>query len=180
MAYNVFESTNMGSTRYAERILDCVADVDIENGTFGYLNGLIEGRNDLYNFVAGVKAGEKVVVADQPAWTEDTSRRTNQRKDKFVIEAGVPFRVRIVKVTDNFSTAVEGFTPATRDAAAPDKWVTIDEATGKLVVADAPVDGAAMNAKIEKTRILGGMLNTPVRNYGYTRKMYDVRVESMA
>mgnify|MGYP003291305789 CR=1 FL=1 len=180
MAYNVFESTNMGSTRYAERILDCVADVDIENGTFGYLNGLIEGRNDLYNFVAGVKAGEKVVVADQPAWTEDTSRRTNQRKDKFVIEAGVPFRVRIVKVTDNFSTAVEGFTPATRDAAAPDKWVTIDEATGKLVVADAPVDGAVMNAKIEKTRILGGMLTTPVRNYGYTRKMYDLRVESMA
>lgn len=180
MAYNVFESTNMGSTRYAERILDCVADVDIENGTFGYLNGLVEGRNDLYNFVAGVKAGEKVVVADQPAWTEDTSRRTNQRKDKFVIEAGTSFRVRIVKVTDNFSTAVEGFTPATRDAAAPDKWVTIDEATGKLVVADAPVDGAVMNAKIEKTRILGGMLTTPVRNYGYTRKMYDLRVESMA
>lgn len=180
MPYNVFESTNMGSTRYAERILDCVADVDVENGTFGYLNGLIEGRNDLYNFVAGTKAGEKVVVADQPAWTEDTSRRTNQRKDKFVIEAGTPFRVRIVKVTDNFSTAIEGFTVETREAAAAEKYATIDAATGKLVVADAPVDGAIMNAKIEKTRMLGGVLNTPVRNYGYARKMYDLRVESMA
>lgn len=180
MAYNVFESTNMGSTKYAERILDCVADVDIENGTFGYLNGLIKGQNDLYKFVVGTKKGEKVVVVDQPVWTEDTSRRTNQRKDKFIIAKGTPFRVRVVKVTDNFSIAVEGFTAETMEAAAAGKWVTIDETTGKLVVADAAVEGAVMNGKIEKTRILGGILNTPVRNYGYSRKMYDIRVESMA
>ena len=178
--YNVFESTNMGSTRYAEPILDVVADVDVENGTFGYLDGLIEGRADLYNFVVGYKAGEKVVVADQPAWTEDTCRRTNQRKDKFIIKAGTPFRVRVVKVTDKFSTAVEGFTVETRENADVEKFATIDAATGKLVVADAPVDGAIMNAKIEKVRILGGLIETAVRNYGYTRKMYDLRVESMA
>ena len=44
MTYNVFESTNMGSTRYAERILDCVADVDVENGT---LVELISARTSL-------------------------------------------------------------------------------------------------------------------------------------
>ena len=85
-----------------------------------------------------------------------------------------------MKVTDNFSTAIEGFTVETREAAAAEKYATIDAATGKLVVADAPDDGAIMNAKIEKTRMLGGVLNTPVRNYGYARKMYDLRVESMA
>lgn len=178
--YNVFESTNMGSTKYAERIFDAVADVDVENGTFGYLDGLAEGHDVMYNFVAGTKAGAVVVVVDQPAWSVDESRRTNQRKDKFVIEAGVPFRVRVVKVTDEFSTAIEGFAPASRENAAKDKYVTIDATTGKLVVADAPVEGAIMNAKIMRTRMLGGMIETKVRNYGYTRKMYDVKVESMA
>ena len=33
----VFESTNMKSSRFAERIFDAVAEEDIENGTFGYL-----------------------------------------------------------------------------------------------------------------------------------------------
>lgn len=180
MAYNVFESTNMGSTRYAEPIFDCVAESDVENGTFGYLNGLAEGQNDLYNFAAGTKKGEKVLVVDQPCWDADTSRRVNQRKDKFIIKAGTPFRVRVVKVTDRFSTAIEGFTKATKGDAAVDKYATIDASTGKLVVAAAPVADSAMNVKIEKVRVLGGLITTDVRNYGYTRKMYDCRVESMA
>ena len=86
--YTVFESVNMGSTHYAERIFDAVADVDVENGTFGYLDGLADGETNVYNFKAGTKAGEKIVVADNPAWSEDSSRTVNQRKDKYVIPAG--------------------------------------------------------------------------------------------
>lgn len=178
--YNVFESTNMASTHYAERIFDAVCDVDVENGTFGYLEGLADGESHIYNFKAGTKKGAFVVVADQPAWTEDTSRKTNQRKDKFVIEAGVPFRVRVVKVRDEFATAVEGFTPDTRDVADAEKYVTIDATTGKLVVADAPVDGAVMNGKIMRTRVIGSIVTTAVRDYGYSRKMYEVKVETLA
>lgn len=178
--YNVFESTNMASTHYAERIFDAVCDVNVENGTFGYLDGLAENESHIYKFVAGSKKGSFVVVADQPAWTEDTSRKTNQRKDKFVIEAGTPFRVRVVKVRDEFATAVEGFTSDTRANAAVDKYVTIDANTGKLVVADAPVDDAVMNGKIMRTRIMGSTIVTGVRDYGYSRKMYEVKVESLA
>ena len=178
--YNVFESTNMATSHYAERIFDAVCDVDVENGTFGYLDGLAENESHIYKFVAGTKKGEFVVVADQPVWTEDTSRMTNQRKDKFVIEAGTPFRVRVVKVRDEFATAIEGFSPATRANADVNKYVTIDAATGKLVVADAPVDGAVMNAKIMRTRMIGSVLVTGVRDYGYSRKMYEVKVESLA
>ena len=31
----VVDSVNMASTKYAERIFDCVADVYLDNGTFG-------------------------------------------------------------------------------------------------------------------------------------------------
>ena len=51
MAYTVFESTNMASTKYAERIFDAVSTEDIENGTFGYLDGLADGEDVTYNFV---------------------------------------------------------------------------------------------------------------------------------
>lgn len=178
--YNVFESTNMASTHYAERIFDAVADVDVENGTFGYLENLADGYSHIYNFKAGTKEGAFVVVADQPVWTEDTCRRTNQRKDKFVIEAGTPFRVRVIKKNDEFAIAAEGFTPDTRENADADKYVTIDAATGKLVVADAAVEGSAMNGKIMRTRMMGSTLVTGIREYGYSRKMYEVKVEALA
>lgn len=178
--YNVFESTNMASTHYAERIFDAVCDVEVENGTFGYLDELADGYSHIYNFKAGTKEGSFVVVVDQPVWDEDTCRRTNQRKDKFVIPAGTPFRVRTVKERDEFATAVEGFTAETRENADAGKYVTIDAATGKLVVADSPVDGSVMNAKIMRTRMIGSTLVTGVRNYGYSRKMYEIKVESLA
>ena len=177
--YTVFESTNMASTKYAERIFDAIADVDVENGTFGYLDGLAEGESVTYNFKAGTKAGEAVVVADQPAWDEDTCRKTNQRKDKFVIPAGTRFRVRVVKKLDEFAVSAEGFTPATRANADVDKYLTID-ATGKLVVANSATEGAAMNAKIMRKRVMGGVISTNAHNYGYSRIMYEVKVESLA
>lgn len=178
--YTVFESTNMASTKYAERIFDAVADVDVENGTFGYLDGLAEGEDVIYNFKAGTKEGEAVVVADQPAWTEDTCRRTNQRKDKFVIEAGTPFRVRVVKKNDEFAISAEGFTSATKEKAAAKKFVTIDASTGKLVVADAPTEDAVMNAEIMRKRVLGGLITTAAHKYGYSRDMYEVKVKALA
>lgn len=178
--YNVVESTNMATTHYAERILDAIADFDVENGTFGYLEDLADDYSHVYNFKAGTKDGAFVVMADQPAWDEDTCRRTNQRKDKFIIEAGTPFRVRVVKERDEFATAIDGFTPATRENAAADKYVTIDATTGKLVVADAPVDDAAMNGKIMRTRVMGSVITTAVRDYGYSRKMYEIKVETLA
>ena len=178
--YNVFESTNMASTHYAERIFDAVCDVDVENGTFGYLEELADGHSHIYNFKAGTKEGAFVVVVDQPVWSEDTCRRTNQRKDKFVVEAGVPFRVRVVKERDEFAVAAEGFTAETRENAAAGKYVSVDASTGKLVVAEAPVEGAVMCGKIMRTRVMGGIVETAVRDYGYSRKMYEVKVESLA
>jgi len=179
MEYGVFESTNMLSTKGAARIFDVVADIDIENGTFGYLGSLEGGESDAYKFVPGYADGETVVVADQPAWDYDTSKTNNQRKDKFIISAGTRFRVREVKKNDKFAVNAVCLTPATRGDAAVDKFLTIDGTTGKLVVNGTATAGAVMNAVIEKKRIRGNTLVTPASVYGYSREMYVCRVKTL-
>lgn len=182
--YTVFDSTNMASTKYAERILDAVATTDIENGTFGYLNGLADGETVVYNFVKGYKAGEQVVVADNPAWDEDTSLTSNQRRDKYIIPAGTKFRVRVLKKGDNFGISIEGITTASQENADVGAFLTIDSTTGKLVAAEATaVSGSSspvMEAVIESKRNVGGVVKTTAHNYGYTRVMYEAKVKVLA
>lgn len=178
MANNVHavcETTNLRAVHYAERIWDAVANVDIDNGTLGYLDGLSVEGGVIYNFKTGTSEGKAVVLAHNPEWTEDTSCRLNQRKDKFFIPKETPFRAYTLKEGDEFSLSIEGFsgTPEV------DKYVSIN-ADGKLEVADAPVDGAVMVGKIMRKRQIGSTLVTDVRSYGYSRMMYTVKVESLA
>ena len=170
----VCETTNLRAVHYAERIWDAVSDVDIDNGTLGYL----EDKNDggvIYDFKAGTKEGASVVLVHMPEWTEDTSRMTNQRKDKFVNVAGIPFRAFTLAEGDEFALSSEGFVGTPEIG----KYVSID-ANGKLAVADAPIDGAAMVGKIMRKRQIGSTLVTGVRTYGYARMMYTVKVETLA
>lgn len=183
--YTVFESTNMGSTKYAERIFDAVAEKDIENGTFGYLDGLADGESVIYKFVEGFKAGEPVVVVDNPAWKEDESKITNQRRDQYINEAGVPFRVRVVKKLDEFAITIEGITNGTRSAvtsvtdfAENPVYVTID-ATGKLVAATSKTADAAFEAQVMRKRMVGAVVSTPLRNYGYANGIYEAKVTAL-
>lgn len=178
--YTVFESTNMGSTHYAERIFDAVAEVDIENGTFGYLGDQEKEGSHIYKFVKGAQAGKPVVVVDQPAWTEDESKITNQRKDQFIIKAGTPFRVRVVKVNDEFGITIEGVTTASQDKMKIGAFLTIDDTTGKLVAANATTADAVMEAKVERKRTVGGTLVTSAHNYGYANVMYNARITTLA
>ena len=171
----VCETTNLRAVHYAERIWDAVCGTDIDNGTIGYLDGQAEEGGVIYNFVKGTKKGTSPVLVHNPEWTEDTSNRLNQRKDKFFIPANVPFRAFTLAEGDEFALSTEGFvgTPEI------DKYVSID-GNGKLAVADAPVDGAAMVGKIMRKRQIGSTLVTKVREYGYERMMYTVKVETLA
>ena len=170
----VCETTNLRAVHYAERIWDAVADIDIDNGTIGYLeNPSDEGV--IYNFKTGTMEGKELVLVHMPEWTEDTSNRLNQRKDKFYNVAGIPFRAFTLKEGDEFALSPEGF------AGKPEvgKYVSVN-ADGKLAVADAPVDGATMVGRIMRKRQIGSTLVTGVRTYGYSRMMYMVKVESLA
>ena len=180
----VFSSTNMASTKYVERIFDCIADVDLDNGTFGYMGELVD-RN-MYKFVPGTKVGEKVLVVDVPACDEDTSSVLNQRRANFYIPAGTPFRARIVKVNDEFGITIEGVSAATQtvvseqtDFMANDVFLTVGD-DGKLVAANASTDGAIMEARVERKRLMGAKLVTPLRQYGSDNFMYEARIKVLA
>lgn len=179
MAYTVFESVNMKSTRGAEFILDAVSDKDVENGTFGYLDGLADGETHVYNFVNGTAAGKQVVVADNPAWDEDTCRKTNQRRDKYIIPAGVRFRVRVVAMGDTFGITIDGVTEGSKEKMVKDAFVTID-ASGKLVAADATTADAVMEAVVERIRPVGGTIVTAAHTYGHKYEMYECKVYQLA
>jgi hypothetical protein len=170
----VCETTNLRAVHYAERIWDAVSDIDIDNGTLGYLEDKEDG-GVICNFKAGTKKGAQVVLVHMPEWTEDTSRMTNQRKDKFTNVAGRPFRAFTLTKGDEFALSAEGFVGTPEIG----KYVSIDD-SGKLVVADAPVEGAVMVGKIMRKRQIGSTLVTKVREYGYKRMMYTVKVETLA
>ena len=173
--HTVCETTNLRATHYAARIFDCVCDVDIDNGTFGYMDELAEGYSHVYNFKAGTKEGKQVVIAHNPEWTEDTSNRLNQRKDKFFIPAGTVFRAFVIDEMDEVALSPEGFSGEPEVG----KYVTID-GNGKLAVADEATEGAVMVGKIMRKRKIGNTLVTPLREYGYARMMYEVKAESLA
>ena len=176
MAYTVFESINMGSTHYDGKIFDAIATEDIENGTFGYLDGLQEGSEVIYVFKKGYKEGESVFVVDNPAWDEDTCHRTNQRKDKYVNKADVPFRVREINKNDKFGITIDGVTVATQGDMDIEAHVTIDATTGKLVAKAETTGDAKFEGVVEGKRIAGATLVTPANTYGHSAVIYKVRV----
>lgn len=176
MIHAVCETTNLRAVHYAERIWDAVATEDIDNGTLGYLDELADDYTHIYNFVKGTKEGASVVLVHNPEWTEDTSNRLNQRKDKFYISKGTPFRAFTLKVGDEFALSKEGFV----GEPVVDQYVTID-ASGKLAIAgETKPEGAVMVGKIMRKRQIGSTLVTKEREYGYARMMYTVKVESLA
>lgn len=179
----VFESVNLASTKYAERIFDAVAETDIENGTFGYLDGLATGESNTYNFKAGTKTGLKagdIVVADNPAWTEDTSKITNQRRDQYIIPAGTRFRVRVVRKNDEFGISKEGITTASQSKLDVGAYLTIDATTGKLVASDTAATSPIMEAVVMRKRNSGNTLVTPLRNYGLSTVIYEAKITTLA
>ena len=175
MVHTVCETTNLRAVHYAERIWDAVADKDIDNGTLGYLDGVSVEGGVIYNFKTGTNEGATPVLVHMPEWTEDTSNRLNQRKDKFVNVKGVPFRCFTLHKGDEFALSEEGFEGKPEIG----KFVSIN-ADGKLAVADTPADGAVMVGQIMRKRQIGSTLVTGVRTYGYSRMMYTVKVETLA
>lgn len=191
--YAVFESTNLRAVHYAQRIFDAVAETDIENGTFGYLDGQLAGYagDVMYKFVPGTKEGLKlgdIVVANNPAWSEDDSKIVNQRRDQYIIPAGTPFRVFVVQKEDEFAVSVEGFVSASKEiveakttfvGAANNVFVTIDQSTGKLVASTSAPQSGVMIGRIMRKRTVGTKVVTPLREYGSATVLYEVKINSL-
>lgn len=176
MSYTVLESCNFGTTHYDGKIFDAVATEDLENGVFGYIDGLQTGSDTIYVFKKGTKAGEPVYVIDQPAWNEDTHHRTNQRKGKFINKAGSVFRIREVKRNDKFGITIDGVTSASQSLMDTGAFITIDSTTGKLVAKASATSGATFEGIVEGKRTSGATLVTTAHTYGHSAVMYKVRI----
>lgn len=171
----VFESTNMASTKFGGRIYDCVAEEVLENGTVGYIEELADGESHIFKFVKGTKEGLDPLVIDQPVWDADESRMTNQRRDKFVIPAGTPFRARRIATHDVFGITKEGFTSGSQSEVKVGAYVTVDSSTGKFV-AQAEAPGSGSYGKIDRKRVLGNTLVTTAHTYGSTAELFEIRI----
>ena len=174
MKYGVFESTNP----YGSRLYDAVCDTDVENGTVGYIEELAEGEAKIFKFVKGVVAGKQLVVVDQPAWDADTCKTSNQRKDKFIVEAGTPFRVRELIKYEKFAISAECVEEKTRKNLDVNTYLTVNT-DGKFVVSSSSDENAVFEAKVLTKRNTGGVIATAANNYGYVRTMYVVRVTNV-
>ena len=177
--YGVFESTNMKSTKGAERIFDAVSTEAIENGIFGYLNGLAENESVVYNFAKGTSVGKQIVVVDQPAWTEDECKRSNQRKDQFIIPAGTKFRVRVITINDEFAINKACVTSGSASLLLKDAFLTID-ATGKLIAKATTTASVPFEAQVMRKRIQGATLVTAANTYGYSTELFEAKVNVLA
>lgn len=184
--FAVVDTVNLRAVHYAERIMDCVSEKDIENGVFGYYEELASGESHIYKFVEGVKEGCDPVMVKNPEWNVDECRITNQRRDQYINMAGVPFRAFHVEKGDEFGITIEGISEATRsvvegvtDFAATPVYLTIG-ADGKLVASTSKSEGAVMEAQIMRKRMVGANLVVPAREVGGGYVMYEAKINVLA
>ena len=57
--------------------------------------------------------------------------------------------------------------------------MTIDAKTGKLVASENKVTDADFEATVMRKRIVGALLSTPLRNYGYSNPIYEAKVTTL-
>ena len=172
--HTVFESTNMRSTDGSERIFDCVATEDIDNGMIGGLGELAEGMSHVYKFEKGAPEDHTFVIVDQPAWSADTTRTVNQRRDAFYIPAGTVFRARVLARTDEFGITKAGFTSDSAEQVKVGAYAVADVSGRFKAQAEKPQSGSY--CKIMRKRTLGSTLVTTAHTYGDTYELYELRV----
>lgn len=181
MPYTVFESTNMKSVHYAERIFDAVCAADVENGTIGTLGDL--AGDVIYNFTKGAAEGARfLVVADNPPHNDEISARYAQRRDAYIIKAGEKFRARVIADREEMGYTIDGFTSATQSVVTGTAnlvttpvYVTVDGTTGKLAATTTLPEDVAFIGRVIRKRVLGGSAKAD----GTTTPMYIVQVLSV-
>lgn len=175
----IFESTNMLSTTGGAHIIDAVADVELENGTIGYVNDVPE-EGVTYKFTAGTTAGKNPVIVDDVPIDYDNVSISAQRRENYSIKAGKKFRVREIVPEDRFAVSIDGFTTATQETVkgydgTKTIYVTADASTGKLVASETATTDATYGVIVGKRSF-----TTPIVNSGTTYSgvsvLYKIRI----
>jgi len=178
----VIESINMKSTSGAARIYDAVFDEDLDNGTIGHLDGLDVDGSTIYKFKKGYSSahGKTLVIVDDPAWSYDDGKRTNQRRDKFYIPAGKIFRVRTLEIGDEFgiNDALIGMGALGGAELTTGFTLQVPTNDGKyhIVLTEAGLVSGVPTFQILRKRIVGNTLVTSERRYGHSNTIYELKL----
>lgn len=169
--YNTVETTNISG-----RCFSFIYDADIENGSLVAMGDLAEGTNDLYNAEIP-KAGNRVFLVANPAWSYDDCRRVNQNEDNYIIKANTPFRVYELNALDKFGVQDYGISGAT--SLAVGDYITVDGTT--VVAKDAgttePAATTGFVGKVEAIENYGVEFCVGQNgNIGHTGKKVIVKV----
>lgn len=136
--HGVCESTDMLATKAGGHFYNCVADVDIDNGSLIAVptpENYVE--QDYYKVVKPEKGDKVALVLTAPKIYEEYQTK-NQEEAYFLNGKGELMRVYEVYETDRFTVSAECFD----DAAVPavKKYVTIGEDFKMTVVDSEPAD----------------------------------------
>lgn len=176
----IFESSMLGSTYYAERIMDGVAKEDLDNGVVGYLAETPK-EGFVYEFTKGTKAGERLVVIDAPPVPQvlGTSLRNDSNRALFFNPSGIAFRVRVLKETDEFGITPEGFDETSRKNIKVGAYVTVD-ANGKFVAGAIKEEESEFLGVIVGERNMGTTVAVAGGTLGDLSPIYRVKVQKLA
>lgn len=179
MSYGIVESTECSG-----RLFSFQSTTDMENGAVVKMGALQTGEADIY--VGDVPAvGDRVFLVDNPAWSYEREYATYQNEDNFINKAGIPYRVRELKVLDKFKVTDYSIAPIDDDTAlAVGQLVVVDGTTNKLkaVASSTTVTTYGFVGEIEAIETLGfpycvGSLGTSDSTYGYNVSTAKTRVK---
>ena len=108
----VVETSKLLAVNGGEHIYSLISDSEVENGHIGYVGDIVDGEGiEIRSFeVFDVDTINKrrVVLAANPEWDYDESRRTNQAMCNYSNEANVPFRAYGLALSGDVYGVTEG------------------------------------------------------------------------
>ena len=181
--YTVVETSKIAAVRGGGHIYSLIADVDVQNGSIGFVGDLsdeVEGL-ETHEFIAPSEAmlgTERMVLVANPEWDYDESSRVNQALYNYINVAGRPFRAYDLMAHDVFGVSVTGFNLGGKTAPEVGDYVVAEAGKTTLKIVDAAgVAGQGFYGKVIGSAKRGlGWKTEGGKVYGRPYIMYFVEV----
>lgn len=106
--HGVAESSDLLASFGGSHLLNGIADVNIDNGSFCTVGDFVEGSGDAWKIEKPATTGELFLVLSSPLIYEDFTQQA-QEESNFFNAANEPARLYQLKVRDKFALSKEAF-----------------------------------------------------------------------
>lgn len=166
--YTIVETSKLAAVRGGGHLYSLISDVDIENGSVGYVGDLSESVEGMEThefgiFDADTLGKKRAVLVANPEWNYDEGSRKNQALNQYINKAGIPFRAYDLEDGGEFMISAPGFDATGVEAIEEGQYVILAAGSTKfkIVATEAETADSAFVGKIEKS---------VKRGYGWTAK----------